>query len=283
MRKIRIQNKTYQIPTEWNDISVDSFLTISLAGDRMPDKLRAILFPKEGEETPELTGKDNEEFLRFKIDFCHEVTGIEKDLLKQIDLGGTETTWGLLDLFECLSRFLAMPDEKEFDVVEFFELDGVEYGCNAKGLDFLGNNKPFKNGSFNEFKEANEILANFNKIGKGEFGGLHYLLAILYRPVLRKYKWFGPKKVVPFTDDTFRARADRMQKLDMATAWGMYFFLSHSLTTRAQHMVQSLKNQSLNQGKQRSALTLLHRIRGIFSKKTLQNSVYLILTALVLL
>ena len=244
---IGIEEKEFEVYETFKDVKVKDFIRITeWTKKNIPEKLNDYMFPKENETAEDYTErvadikiskKDEKVFNKFKVDYIHECTGLEIELIKKLMMESDGDYWSLADLFSHLCFLLFMPETEEG--LEVLEVNGNEYHLQKNLLQTMNQEIRLKGLTFIEHIELTAMKEGFKPFLHGSYEYLDLFLAVMYRPKV-KDGWFK-KKIEPYNEDTCVARRKVFQEVDMHTAFGACFFLLDSLDTYKKRMLQSFK------------------------------------------
>ena len=220
---LTIEEKKYKIPNGYKDISLGKFKKIQQFLDS--DYNKSIV-----ESIVEGTVKNDKKALEFYIDFINYVTDIPTKLLKKCTPYGKDS---LQSSFEVLSFLLFKPAIENPQPVKI--LNGYHF---IDKLDYA--HAIMKDNDYIEYMESsivNEAINDLSK-GVGRYEQLNNLLAIMYRPMIKK-NWFSKAKIEVYDSDKVRERAKEFDDIDMNTVWNCLFFFTLL-------KIESLKNINLS-------------------------------------
>jgi len=223
MISLVIENKTYKIPNGYKDITLGKFKAVQrfLDSDYNKEIVEKII---EGKVKKDIKA------LEFYIDFINYITGIPTKLLRKCHPYGKDS---LQESFEALSFLLFMPkiDEPKpaYIIKDYYFIDKLDYA-----------NAIMKDNDFIEYMESSVVNLAFNDLSKGvaRYEQLNNLLAVMYRPKVKKYIWSKPK-IEEYDGDTAMQRAKEFDDIDMETVFNCLFFFT-------QLKAKSLKNINLS-------------------------------------
>lgn len=257
MTLLEIENKEYEIYETYADVKVKDFIRITeWAKKNMPEKLNAIMFPKEGEGNDEckeriaeikITKADVKKFDKFKIAYISEVTGMDKEFVMKLRLEDEDDgSWSVAGMFNALTFILFEPNENKGS--EKVTIDGVDYFAQPNLQQKVAKSELRPKGlSFGENIELTATSEAFKPFGWGSYEMFDLFLSVMYRPWITKEvkSFWGFKKSIrtyiePYDEDKCLSRRKLFGELDMDSAWGAYFFLHNSLDTYKKHILLSL-------------------------------------------
>ena len=235
MIQLTIENKDYNCPTDYKDISLGDFKNIQtwLELDHIKPKVEKII------ESGVKGVENEEETLNFYIDFINRVTDIPKKHLMQVKPYGTDSIdeLSLQWVFETLSFLLCMPQIEQPQPIERIN--------NLYFIDKLdGNQGLMKDANMIEYTEANAVTNAYNRLeaNEGKYDYLNLLLAIMYRPKV-KSKWWSKAKIEEYNSDVVKERAKDFDSVDMGTVWNCLFFFTQLKLTSLRNTQQYLKGE----------------------------------------
>ena len=243
MIKIDISGKDYNMPNEWQDITMRQLLDSQKLLKDMPDKMRQLTFPEKKKATPKITNNDEIEFWEFYHKWVVFWTDISDETSKKIQMDGLKLAYEILQIY--------MFTPKDIDYKEKIQFKGVIYALPAIENLISGQTKYMANSTYEEFVEGMQITALLNKLKNSDLSALPLLTATFYREEVKVGKWYQKKRldVVPYDEDGTIKRAKIFMDLNMSDVWGAYFFLiSHlkkslsGLQTSLPERVQEMLN-----------------------------------------
>ena len=189
MVEIKIENDSYEIPTEWKDITLSYWCG-----------LYSII--------SKYTKKDNEgnliepdyselELLKMNRDIFMYLTGLNQNEMSRLDVDSVN---------EAVSKFSSLLEEYNPKGIEKFELDGEEY---LFPKEFLRRN------TFGDYIESTHLDSTIEIMKHGRFDVLPEQMAILCRRADEEYD-----------DDVIPAKTEKFKELSMDFVWEFSFFLT---------------------------------------------------------
>ena len=213
---IEIADKSYEIPSSWEEVTLEYYCEVW----KILDKYRHILEPKEGEEVSE------EVVAMTEHKMCGEIfqfmTGIDSDTLKRIPMEQVQSLIsGIQDLL----------DRYEPKGIDHFELGGDTYWF---PFEFMRNN------TYGDYIEATQLELNTKYLENGRFDVLPEQMAILCR-----------KDLEEFDEDGIEEKTKLFRGLTMDIVWEFAFFLNKRnkvlmqgiLTLKAEQATSELQEQ----------------------------------------
>lgn len=219
MIKIDIAGKDYDMPNEWQDITMQQLLDSQKLLNEMPDKMRQLTFPEKKKATPKITEDDEIDFWGFYRKWLVFWTDIPDDISKKIQMDGLKLA------YEVLQIFMFTPEDISYN--EKIQFKGVTYALPAVENLISGQTKYMADSTFEEFVEGMQITALLNKLKNSDLSALPLLTATFYREEMQYGRWYQKKRtgVVPYDEDGTLKRAEIFMELPMGDVWGAYFFL----------------------------------------------------------
>ena len=192
MVEIQIQDKKYEIPTEWKDITLEwwcGLYTIIKKHTKME-------VDEEKKEIKEEKLKEVE-VLRMNRDIFKYLTGVNDAMLQKLDLESVN---------EAVTTVSELLQEYKPTSIESFEFEGETYYFPKEFL---------KRNTFGDYIESTQLDATIEMMKHGKFDVLPEQMAILCRTATEEYD-----------DDAIPAKSDRFKKLSMDIVWEFSFFLT---------------------------------------------------------
>lgn len=223
-----INGKEYHLPMSYKDITLGKFKAIQdfLYSDQYKDKTEQIVNGKV---------EDEEEILNFMLDFINYVTDIPLKELKQVRRFTKDDECGVEDLFYSMTYLFAVPNIEEPRPAErlgdYYFIDKIDLTqAILKDLKFI------------EYTEANGVIRNMNALKDGKYEMLNLLLAIMYRPKVKK-GWFSEEVIQEYDSDEVQGRAKEFDALDMDTVWNCLFFFTQLKAKSLKSITKSLEEE----------------------------------------
>lgn len=214
-----IDNKEYQLPLGYNDITLAKFKLIQSFIDIHED-IKNHLLGGEVENEPTET-----ELLKYYIDFISLATDIPAKTLGKVNRFTTDESIGIEDLFKSFGWLYVMPEK------------GDTPKSKLGNYHFIDDSGIMKGNSVIEYTEANTVTNALSKIQEGRYEYLNLLLGIFYRP--RKLKWFG-YKIEEYDSEKVKDRAKEFDKLKMDVVFDCLFFFIQSRKNYLRSIEESL-------------------------------------------
>jgi len=196
MVEIQIEDKKYDIPTDWSEITLEywcGFYSIINKYTKKDEEKE-----KEGEvsEFDESKLKDFE-LLKMNRDMFQYMTGISDAMLDTLDVNS---------MYEAIEQVNELLKEYEPKNVDSFEFEDETYYFPKEFL---------KRNTFGDYIEASQLDMYINIMKHGKFDVLPEQMAILCRTATEKYD-----------EDAIDAKAERFKQLKMDIVWEFAFFLT---------------------------------------------------------
>jgi len=224
MITLEIENKKYQCPNNYSDITLGRFKQIQTWLELEHNQPIVDKIIKSEVD-------DEEEALNFYLDFINYVTKIPKKYLMQVKPYGDDKIdeLSIQCVFETLSFLLCVPQIENPKPVE--RIDNLYF------IDKIDLNQAIlKDLTFREYVEANGVIKAFNELKEGRYEYLNLLLAVMYRPKETKGKLWWKKEVIEeYDSEKVKRRAEWFDNVNMDIIWNTLFFFMQSKTN-------SLKN-----------------------------------------
>ena len=189
MVEIKIQDKSYDIPTEWKDITL-----------RYWCGLYAIIsqYNKRDDEGNVIEAEHSEvELLKMNRDIFIYLTGISADEMNMLDVDSVNTA---------VATFSQTLEEYKPKGIDKFEFEGEEY---LFPKEFLRRN------TFGDYIESTHLESTIEIMKHGRFDVLPEQMAILCRRADEEYD-----------DDAIPAKTEKFKELTMDTIWEFSFILT---------------------------------------------------------
>ena len=192
MVEIQIQDKKYEIPTEWKDITLEWWYGLYSI-------IQKHTKPKLDEKTLEIKEDklDELQILKMNRDVFKYLTGVNDAYLKKLDLESVN---------EAVVTITSLLEEYKPKGIQSFEFDGQTYFFPKEFL---------KRNTFGDYIEATQLDSTIEIMKHGKFDILPEQMAILCRTLHEKYD-----------DEAITEKTDRFKKLTMDIVWEFSFFLT---------------------------------------------------------
>ena len=189
MVEIKIQEKSYDIPTDWNDITLKYWCGLYSIINQ---------YNKRDDEGNVIEAEHSEvELLKMNRDIFIYLTGISHDEMNMLDVDSVNTA---------VTTFSQTLEEYKPKGIDKFELDGDEY---LFPKEFLRRN------TFGDYIESTHLESTIEIMKHGRFDVLPEQMAILCRKVDEEYD-----------DDAIPAKTEKFKELTMDFVWEFSFFLT---------------------------------------------------------
>ena len=192
MIEIQIKEEKYEIPTEWKDITLEYWCGLY----NIIKKYTETAEDSEKEENVE-PKVDEVKALRMNKELFKYVTGINDNILNQLDLESVNTAVGTIG---------QMMEEYKPKGIDRFEFDGDVYFFPKEFL---------KRNTFGDYIESTQLDATIQMMKHGKFDVLPEQMAILCRKIDEEYD-----------DDIISSKSDKFKQLTMDIVWEFSFFLT---------------------------------------------------------
>ena len=192
MIEIQIKEEKYEIPTEWKDITLEYWCGLY----NIIKKYTETAEDSENKENVE-PKVDEVKALRMNKELFKYVTGINDNILNQLDLESVNTAVGTIG---------QMMEEYKPKGIDRFEFDGDVYFFPKEFL---------KRNTFGDYIESTQLDATIQMMKHGKFDVLPEQMAILCRKIDEEYD-----------DDIISSKSDKFKKLTMDIVWEFSFFLT---------------------------------------------------------
>ncbi len=189
MVEIKIQDKSYEIPTEWKDITLRYWCGLYSIINK---------YNKRDDEGNVIEEEHSEvELLKMNRDIFMYLTGLSLNKMNELDVDSVNTA---------VATFSQLLEEYKPQGIEKFELDGDEY---LFPKEFLRRN------TFGDYIEATHLESTIEIMKHGRFDVLPEQMAILCRRADEEYD-----------DDAIPAKTEKFKELTMDFVWEFSFFLT---------------------------------------------------------
>ena len=193
MVKIDISGKDYDMPNEWQDITMRQLLDSQKLLKEMPDKMRQLTFPEKKKATPKITDNDEIDFWDFYRKWVVFWTDISDETSKKIQMDGLKIA------YEVLKVFMFTPTDISYN--EKINFKGVAYILPPTKELISGQTKYMANSTFEEFVEGMQITAMLNKLKNEDLTALPLLTATFYREQVTYGMWYQKRRTKITTYD----------------------------------------------------------------------------------
>lgn len=189
MIEIKIQDKTYEIPTEWKDITLNYWCGLYQIINK---------YNKRDEEGNVIEGKHTEvELLRMNRDIFMYLTKINENEMSMLDVESVQNA---------VTTFSSVLQKYEPKGIESFELEDKKYMFPKEFL---------KRNTFGDYIESTHLESTIKMMKHGRFDVLPEQMAILCREVGEEYD-----------DDVIPEKTEKFKELTMDIIWEFSFFLT---------------------------------------------------------
>jgi hypothetical protein len=189
MVEIKIQDETYNIPTEWKDITLNWWCGLYTIINK---------YNKRDEEGNVIEKEHSEvELLRMNRDIFIYLTGINEKMMAQLDVESVNSA------VETVAQLL---QDYKPQGIDRFEFEGETYFFPKEFL---------KRNTFGDYIESTHLESTIKIMKHGRFDVLPEQMAILCRKAGEEYD-----------DDIIPSKTDRFKELTMDIVWEFSFFLT---------------------------------------------------------
>jgi len=189
MIEIKIQDKTYEIPTEWKDITLNYWCGLYQIINK---------YNKRDEEGNVIEDKHTEvELLRMNRDIFMYLTKINENEMSMLDVESVQNA---------VTTFSSVLQKYEPKGIESFELEDKTYMFPKEFL---------KRNTFGDYIESTHLESTIKMMKHGRFDVLPEQMAILCREVGEEYD-----------DDVIPEKTEKFKELTMDIIWEFSFFLT---------------------------------------------------------
>ena len=189
MVEIKIENNSYDIPTEWKDITLRYWCGLYYIISQYNKK----------DENGEVIVEEHSELqlLKMNRDIFMYLTGLNQDEMSRLDVDSVN---------QAVATFSSLLEEYKPKGIEKFEFEGEEY---LFPKEFL------KRNTFGDYIESTHLDSTIEIMKNGRFDVLPEQMAILCRRVGEEYD-----------DDAIPAKTEKFKELIMDFVWEFSFFLT---------------------------------------------------------
>ena len=189
MVEIKIQDETYNIPTEWKDITLNWWCGLYTIINK---------YNKKDEEGNVIEAEHTEvELLKMNRDIFIYLTGIDENRMNQLDTDSVTAA---------VSTVGQLLEEYKPKGVDRFEFEGETYFFPKEFL---------KRNTFGDYIESTHLESTIKIMKHGRFDVLPEQMAILCRKGGEEYD-----------DDEIPSKTDKFKELTMDIVWEFSFFLT---------------------------------------------------------
>ena len=189
MVEIKIQDETYNIPTEWKDITLNWWCGLYTIINK---------YNKKDEEGNVIEAEHTEvELLKMNRDIFIYLTGIDENTMNQLDTDSVTAA---------VSTVGQLLEEYKPKGVDRFEFEGETYFFPKEFL---------KRNTFGDYIESTHLESTIKIMKHGRFDVLPEQMAILCRKGGEEYD-----------DDEIPSKTDKFKELTMDIVWEFSFFLT---------------------------------------------------------
>jgi hypothetical protein len=189
MIEIKIKDKSYEIPTQWKDITLRYWCGLYEIINK---------YNKKDEEGNPIEEQHTEvELLRMNRDIFMYLTGVSENQMKLLDVESVTNA---------VNHFSSLLEAYSPTGVDRFEFDGEVY---LFPKEFL------KRSTFGDYIEATHLESTIQVMKHGRFDVLPEQMAILCRKVDEEYD-----------DDIIPGKTEKFKELTMDIVWEFSFFLT---------------------------------------------------------
>ena len=189
MIEIKIEDKSYEIPTEWKDITLRYWCGLYEIINK---------YSKKDEEGNIIEEEHKEvELLKMNRDIFMYLTGLNQSQMNRLDVESVNST---------VDTFSSLLSQYEPKGIEKFEFDGDEY---LFPKEFLRRN------TFGDYIESTHLDSTIEIMKNGRFDVLPEQMAILCRKAGEEYD-----------DDAIPEKTEKFKELSMDYVWEFSFFLT---------------------------------------------------------
>ena len=189
MVEIKIQDTTYEIPTEWKDITLKWWYGLYAIISKYNEK--------DEEGNPIEVEHSEVEVLRMNRDIFLYLTGINVNMFQKLDIESVT---------KAVSTVGKLLEEYKPKGIDRFEFDGETYFFPKEFL---------KRSTFGDYIESTHLESTIQIMKHGRFDVLPEQMAILCRKIDEEYD-----------DDVIPSKTEKFKELTMDIVWEFSFFLT---------------------------------------------------------
>jgi hypothetical protein len=192
MVEIQIEDKTYEVPTQWEDITLEWWCGLYTI-------IKKYVKPKFNEENHEMEEQKIDEFQTVKMNkeiFLY-VTGIKEAMMRKLDSESVS---------KAVLEISSLMEEYKPKYIDSFEFEEETYYFPKEFL---------KQNTFGDYIESTHLEQTIDIMKHGRFDVLPEQMAILCRTATEEYN-----------DDVIPKKTERFKKLRMDIVWEFAFFLT---------------------------------------------------------
>jgi hypothetical protein len=214
MIQIKIQDKNYDIPTDWKDMKLNYWCGLYAIINK---------YNKRDDDGNVIEAEHSEvELLKLNRDIFMYLTGLGANEMEQLDVDSVNSA---------ITAFSGALEEYKPKGTDKFELDGETYYFPKEFL---------KRNTFGDYIESTHLDSTINIMKHGRFDVLPEQMAILCRAVGEEYD-----------DDVIPTKTEKFKELSMDIVWEFSFFLTMQSVklTRTFQMFLGKTEEELEQAK----------------------------------
>ena len=214
MIQIKIQDKEYDVPTEWKDMTLEYWCGLYAIINK---------YTKKDEEGNIIEPEHSEvESLKLNRDIFMYLTGISQNDMEQLDLDSVNSA---------ITAFSGALQEYKPKGIDRFEFEDEVYFFPKEFL---------RRSTFGDYIESTHLDSTIEMMKHGRFDVLPEQMAILCRRADEEYD-----------DDVIPSKTDKFKKLTMDIVWEFSFFLTMQSVklTRTFQMFLGKTEEELEQAK----------------------------------
>ena len=158
MIKATINQETYQIKTNWEDVTVKDMSKAQNYISNMPKWLDNFIYSDKASEEPISDNK----LLSFYIDWIELFSDIPREYLEsELQVNNADEV-SIVELFGMVSKFLGEPSQDDIGVSEVITLGGVEYKLIESTKSAGGIDKLLGGATYKHFAESQALATRSN-------------------------------------------------------------------------------------------------------------------------
>ena len=214
MIQIKIQDKEYDVPTEWKDMTLEYWCGLYVIINK---------YTKKDEEGNIIEPEHSEvESLKLNRDIFMYLTGLSQNDMEQLDLDSVNAA---------ITAFSGALEEYKPKGIDRFEFEDEVYFFPKEFL---------RRSTFGDYIESTHLDSTIEMMKHGRFDVLPEQMAILCRRADEEYD-----------DDVIPSKTDKFKKLTMDIVWEFSFFLTMQSVklTRTFQMFLGKTEEELEQAK----------------------------------
>ena len=252
MIKATINQETYQIKTNWEDVTVKDMSKAQNYISNMPKWLDNFIYSDKASEEPISDNK----LLSFYIDWIELFSDIPREYLEsELQVNNADEV-SIVELFGMVSKFLGEPSKDDIGESEVIRLGKVDYRLIESTKSAGGIEKLLGGATYKHFAESQALATLFQKKQYRKWEYIAKITAILFRP--------DPNEM--YNEETIDMRTNMFKSLPISELYKGYFFLQSHLNKLQELTILSLKEkreEALTAMRKQSLKTLIGSLKPL--------------------